>query len=170
MTLSRGVLFVGGAALLAAWFAAAADSGRQEAAAAAGATTALDRAESVAREIESQASRLHARLADAPAPSTSGRNPFSFELPKPPRATTRAEMSAAESPAVIDVPEPLPLTLSGIAEDHGARVAVLSGLGDVFLARAGDTILSRYEVVAVGADAAELKDLTTGSTIRLGLR
>ena len=169
MTLNRGVLFVGGAALLAAWFAAAADSGPQENAAPTGAATALDRAESVAREIESQASRLHARLADALAPSTSGRNPFSFELPKS-RAPRRAEMSAAESPAAIDVPEPLPLTLSGIAEDNGVRIAVLSGLGDVFLVRAGETILSRYEVVAVGADAAELKDLTTGYTIRLGLR
>jgi hypothetical protein len=72
----------------------------------------------------------------------------------------------------------MPLTLSGIAEDVGpdsdgaplVRTAVLSGLGDVFLAKAGDTILSRYEVVAIGADAVELKDLTTLRTIRLGLR
>jgi hypothetical protein len=50
------------------------------------------------------------------------------------------------------------------------RTAVLSGLGDVFLVRAGDVVASRYEIVAVGADAVELKDLATGRTFRIGLR
>ena len=50
------------------------------------------------------------------------------------------------------------------------RTAILSGLGDVFLVKAGEIVASRYEVVAVGADAVELRDLGTGRTLRLGLR
>jgi hypothetical protein len=181
MQVSRGVLIVGGVALLAAWFAAAADRQDPPAAAPARDGATLDQAEALARDIEAQSARLHARLATAPTPRTDGRNPFAFDV----RRATRAQMPApqgevSESPSAIEIPEPPPLTLSGIAEEgtgvagvaEGApvRIAVLSGLGDVFLARAGDTILGRYEVLGVGADAAELKDLTTGRTIRLGLR
>jgi hypothetical protein len=71
--------------------------------------------------------------------------------------------SADEMLPALSIPEPPPFSLSGIAEDDGAegvriRTAVLSGLGDVFLAKAGDTILERYQVVAVGAAAGEWRD------------
>jgi hypothetical protein len=180
MQVSRGVLFVGGAALLAAWLAAAADRARQPVETPAPRdASALDRADALARDIQAQAARLRARLAAAPVPRASGRNPFTFDAP-PARRDHAREIgtAAAETPAAIEILEPPPLSLSGIAEEEGTgaaagtreRIAVLAGLGDVFLARAGDTILARYEVVAVGADAAELRDLTTGRTIRLGLR
>lgn len=178
MQVSRGVLIVGGVALLAAWFAAAADRQDPPAAAPARDGSTLDQAEALARDIEAQSARLHARLANAPTPRPDGRNPFAFDVPRATRGRGPAPQGeVSESPATIEIPEPPPLTLSGIAEEgtgvaEGApvRIAVLSGLGDVFLARAGDTILGRYEVLGVGADAAELKDLTTGRTIRLGLR
>jgi hypothetical protein len=180
MTAKRGVLIAGGAALLAAWFAAAADRDRQAVPESAGGETSLlDRTDALSREIQSQSTRLRSRLAHAPEPAGSGRNPFAFDTPRvAPPSRPPMLIPAAGSPAAIDIAEPPPLTLSGIAEEEGAgelagtrwRVAVLSGFGDVYLARAGDTVLSRFEVVQVGADAAELKDLTTGRTIRLGLR
>jgi hypothetical protein len=178
MNAKRGVLFVGGAALLAAWLAAAADQDRQAPdAPAPHEVSALDRAEHLARDIQSQAARLRARVAAAPEPAGSGRNPFIFHVrPAAPRSAPRVSAgSADEMLPALSIPEPPPLSLSGIAEDEGAegvriRTAVLSGLGDVFFAKAGDTILERYEVVAVGADAVELRDLTSGRTIRLGLR
>lgn len=179
---SRAAALVAGAGLVAAWLAAAAD--RQTPPVVSGAdrdSTALVRAEQLAQEIESQAARLRTRLASAPQPAPSERNPFSFQV-SPPRPTRMPVAAASvDDPAALPIPaapEPAPLTLSGIAEEASAddkaatpvRTAVLSGFGDVFLAKAGDTLAGRYQVTAVGADAVELKDLTTGRTIRLGLR
>lgn len=179
---SRAAALVAGAGLVAAWLAAAADHQPSPAVTAARDSTALARAEQLAQEIESQATRLRARLAAAPQPSASDRNPFSFQAPSP-RATRGSQLPqvSLDAPAVLpteSLAEPEPLTLSGIAEDTATdgkaavlvRTAVLSGFGDVFLAKAGDTIAGRYEVVLVGADAVEIKDLANGRTIRLGLR
>ena len=176
---NRIVLFAGAAAVLAAWLAATADQERMRPASSGARDLAeVERAESVARDIQSQAALLRARLATAPAPSTRGRNPFVF--PPPPAAPPRESSSASAPsfdhvPPAPTVPEPPPFSLSGIAEDDTAeggriRIAVLSGMGDVFLAKAGDLVQDRYSVIAVGADAVELKDLSTGRTIRLGLR
>lgn len=185
---SRAVLFVAGAGLVAAWLAAAAD--RQATPDASAADPSRDanlaRAEHLAEEIQSQATRLHAHLAAPPQPAISGRNPFTFEEPSsraPRRAATTAATAgrALEAALAASEPEPPPLTLSGIAEDPAGsddagkpappiRVAVLSGYGEVFLAKVGETIASRYQVTAIGADAVEVNDLLTGRTIRLGLR
>lgn len=177
----RAVALVGGG-LLATWLVAAAQQPRQAAPppddtqAAAEAST-VDRAELMAREIQSQAARLRGRLAVAPQPRDDGRNPFAFvDRPRPSSARlARAPSAPLEAdPPVISIPEPPPFTLSGIAEDGAAdapiRTAVLAGFGDVFLVKAGDTVASRYRVVAVSADAVELEDLSDGRTIRLGLR
>ncbi len=178
MSTKRGVQFVGGAALLAAWLVAAADQDREgQAAPASRDGSALDRAETLARDIQSQAARLRARLATAPEPGGSSRNPFAFHVPPPqPRPVPRgATRPAGDLRPALSVPEPPPFSLSGIAEDENPagvriRTAVLSGMGDVFLVKAGDTVRERYSVIAVGADAVELNDLVTGRTIRLGLR
>ncbi|HSL20514.1 MAG TPA: hypothetical protein VK886_03200 [Vicinamibacterales bacterium] len=171
--LTRATLFVGGAGLLAAWLAAAADD--QPAPRADVASPALVRAEQLAVEIQAQAARLRERLASAPRPAAGGRNPFALdERSARPGAARVAAAMADEIPAVVTVPEPPLLVLSGIAEDGApgatVRTAILSGLGDVFLVKAGDVVASRFEVVAVGADAVELRDLGTGRTIRLALR
>jgi hypothetical protein len=184
LTGSRAVVFVAGAGLVAVWFAAAAD--RQPNIAASETQRrerdGLVRAERLADEIQSQASRLRTRLAGAPQPTLTGRNPFMFQAR--PRTLGQDRVHAApidsglETALAATPPEPPPIALSGVAEDStGAgnsattvRIAVLEGYGDVFLARVGETIASRYQVTAIGADTAELKDLLTGRTIRLGLR
>ncbi len=177
---SRAAAFVAGAGLV-AWLAAAAD--RQPSLPAsrpARDTSSLARAERLAQDIQSQAMRLRTRLAAAPQPAPSGRNPFSLQAPAAPARSARASAALNEPPGTeaISVPEPEPFTLSGIAEEIAdaakpappVRTAILSGFGEVFLARAGETIASRYEITVVGADAVEMKDLATGRTIRLGLR
>ena len=65
--------------------------------------------------------------------------------------------------------------MSGIADKTGedgkiVRTAVISGLGQLFFAKAGDNVTTRYTVAAIGADAVELRDATTGETMRLALQ
>lgn len=181
---SRAALYVAGAGLVAAWFAAAAD--RQSVTTSDVAVRQQDprlaRAEHLAEEIESQAVRLRAHLARPPQPTISGRNPFAFQARvdrerRSDQARVASVEHSLEATFATTAPEPPPVTLSGIAEEPSAdersaapvRTAVLSGYGEVFLAKVGETIASRYEVTAIGADAVELKDLLTGRTIRLGL-
>ena len=63
----------------------------------------------------------------------------------------------------------------GIADKTGedgtmVRTAVISGSGQLFFAKVGDTVTTRYTVTAIGADAVELRELTTGETLRLALQ
>jgi hypothetical protein len=180
MHLSRGVAWIGGAAMLATWFIAAAGQGgsRSTPAVIADESRHLTETERAAVEIQQQADRLRSRLVVAPAPSEARRNPFVFrtrEVQSARDVSTTPESAAAEpAAAAAPLPEPDPFTLSGVATDENpegpVRTAVLSGLGDVFLVKAGDIVASRYEIVAVGADAVELKDVTSGRTFRIGLR
>lgn len=181
MKASREIVAIGGTALLVAWIAAAADLARAPRVVVVEheRPRELTRAERIAADIESQSVRLRARLATAPMPSAKGRNPFRFSEPAARRVHPAAIPQAAESDAAAaapgaSAPLTIPLTLSGIAEDTSAagtiRTAVLSGLGDVFLAKPGDVILSRFQIVAVGADAVEILDTASGATVRLGLR
>ena len=66
------------------------------------------------------------------------------------------------------------MKLSGIAEDATpdglVRTAILSGSGELFVAKEGDTVAERYRVVKISADVVELADLTEGTTVRLALR
>jgi len=73
------------------------------------------------------------------------------------------------------VPAPPRLVLSGIAEDDEgsgvpARVAVISGAGDVWLVRAGGVVAGRYRVERVDADAVHLLDLRDGPRLVLRFR
>ncbi len=67
-----------------------------------------------------------------------------------------------------------PFTLTGIAEnkkdDATERTAILSGNNQIYFAKAGDRLIGLYDVVAVGADAIELRELPSGQIVRLGLR
>ena len=50
------------------------------------------------------------------------------------------------------------------------RTAVISGLGQLFFAKVGDNVTTRYTVTAIGADAVELRDVDDGETLRLALQ
>jgi hypothetical protein len=71
-------------------------------------------------------------------------------------------------------PEPK-LSLIGIAEDQAAsgltRTAILADEAEnLIMVTIGHTVLGRYRVEAIGADAVELKNVETNSVRRLGLR
>lgn len=127
-------------------------------------------------DVQAQAGRLRERLAQAPAPSATERNPFRFAQRQaaPSRRAVGPTAPVIEAPIVLEVREPA-LQLIGVAEnttkDGVVRTAMIAG-GDneLMMVAAGQRILGRYDVVAVGADAVELKDVQTGGIRRLLLR
>jgi hypothetical protein len=175
MTVRRAVVYGGTCCLLAAWLASAASTTRrrppayQEANAAG--TTAT---ETLASEVQAHAARLRERLASAPRPQLPHRNPFTFQ----PRPSVPARPAARPDPAIAAeplVPSEPTLALIGIAEDRGpdglVRTAVITDDADgVFVLAVGETLLERYRVEAIGADAVELKDVATNAVRRLVLR
>ena len=64
--------------------------------------------------------------------------------------------------------------LSGIAEDTGdegpVRLAFISGGGQLFMVKEGETVTPRYRVAKISADVVELTDVIDNSTRRLALR
>jgi hypothetical protein len=139
------------------------------------APAASSSAGSVAGDLRQEAARLRARLGEAPTPSPHARNPFQFEA-RPSRASRGPVSGPAAMPETVPVPPAPPaLTLMGIAATTTAagpeRTAILGGPADaVYMVTVGQRIADRYEVTAIGADAVELKDLTTGGYRRLALR
>lgn len=101
-------------------------------------------------------------------PRSGSRNPFSFEARRP-----EPIASNLPPPPIVDSGprEERPLfTLIGMAEEGGARTAIISGLDQLFLVKVGEMVTGRYQVAAIGADAVELTDLSSGTTLRLALR
>jgi hypothetical protein len=130
------------------------------------------RGAALAGEIE----RLHERLAPSTAPSTPGRNLFTFHAaavrPVAPIVTAPAPHAAlTEFPAPLAQPA---LKLSGIAEDAGPdgpiRIAFISGEGQLFMVKEGETLTPRYRVAKISPDVVELTDVIDNSTRRLALR
>lgn len=129
-------------------------------------------------DVQMQAGRLRKRLETAPAP-TPVRNPFSFaERSAPVVRQSRPAVAPAPAfmpPPPVAAPEPS-LQLIGIAEKKVGDVVVRTAMlapGDadsLIMATAGQKILGAYEVVAIGVDAVELKDLVTGTIRTLVLR
>jgi hypothetical protein len=175
MTANRAAAYFAGCALLGAWLASAASTSRD------GRRPAPREPEpsptaTLARDVQAQAVRLRDRLAAAPVPRAPHRNPFTFadRAPAPPPPVTRA----VETP--IDIPAPPPpepvLALIGVAENQTPKglvrtAMIINEAEDLMMAAVGESVLGgRYQVVAIGADAVELKDTTTGATRRLGLR
>jgi hypothetical protein len=128
-------------------------------------------------DIDEAAARLRTRQRESPAPREGGRNPFDYAhmtAPTPAAAPTPPPADAI-APAPPAAPPPPLFTLSGIADKTGedgkpVRTAVISGLGQLFFAKVGDAVGGRYTVAAIGADAVELRDMTTGETVRLALQ
>jgi hypothetical protein len=50
------------------------------------------------------------------------------------------------------------------------RTAIISGFGDIFLVKEGDSVTLRYRVAKISPDAVELTDLTDNTPLRLALR
>ena len=170
-----------GAALLVACLAAANMPSEDPPSPARAARPAPVGPEILASDVRAQAARLQARMAQAPVPDPSPRNPFSFGLPaRAARAAVNHDgmVHAAVAPDVapVSIAPPLPsLTLMGIAEESlpagPRRTAVIGGEGDtIYMVVEGQPVGTRYKVTKIGADAVELEDLLTHGYRRIGLR
>ncbi len=162
-TLSLGL----GAGAVVAWLAAAGTSGsRPIAPQLREATYAV---ETSGAQLASEISRLHERLRPTTAPLQS-RDLFRYASRSP---STLAAPRAASAPEPAPAPIAPALRLVGIAEDGEdaavVRTAILSGFGDLFLAKEGETVTSRYRVSRISSDAVELMDSLDQTTLRLGL-
>ena len=175
MNLKRTTTIAVVGAALAAWLAGAATSNHVIPSVAVHRPEGIEqRGAALAVEIE----RLHERLAPSAAPRTPGRNLFTFHAPAAKPMPAPVAPAAAPRPALSEfVPAPLslpPLKLAGIAEDAGAdgpvRIAFISGEGQLFMVKEGDTVTPRYRVAKISADVIELTDVIDNSVRRLALR
>jgi hypothetical protein len=119
--------------------------------------------DAIAVEVRSEAARLHARMADAPTPSSNPRNPFAFGAAlRTPRPASREGMVTAAvapdpAPAIAAAP---PLLLMGIAEEtsaSGPRRTRLSGHADTIYGRGRGFRRRPLQGHEIGADAVELE-------------
>lgn len=172
MNLKRTTTIAVVGAALAAWLAGAATSNHAIPPAPVVQETSVEkRGAELAREIE----RLHERLAPAVTPRSPGRNLFTFRSmavrAAPPAAAAPQAALTEFAPAPIALP---PLKLAGIAEDAGAdgpaRMAFISGDGQLFMVKEGETVTPRYRVAKISADVVELTDVIDNSVRRLALR
>ncbi len=172
MKLRRIVWFGVSVLALASWIASASTSGVR------GPTaplppvkpSAVDRSMVI---LQSEVDRLHERLGPTAAP-TKSRDLFRFTTRAPRRPIMSAAAEAVPDAVVPQPPARPSLTLIGVAEDvtpEGiVRTAIVSGLGDVFLVKPGDTIRSQYRIEQVSGDAVQVVDTATAATITLALR
>jgi hypothetical protein len=153
---------------LAAWFAAAASTGVRPMKPVASSRAQIDlRGAALNAEIE----RLHDRLRPSVAPEH-GRNLFEFS-----HGRRSASPAATAAPVVAVAPPPAPVEpafkLIGIAEDNGARTAILSSPSQLLMVHEGDNVVtggSTYRVSGISADAVELKSTSDESLLRLALK
>jgi hypothetical protein len=171
----KSTAVAGLATVAATWVASYAPTGRPNAPRSTAPTVA--QTETVAAEIQHEADRLHARLAQVRAYRDPRRNPFQFnarrrarQQPRPEPAVTIEDLPDEPSPA----PPTLRITLAGIAEDkvgdEQVRTAIISTPDDVLLVKVGDSIGGQFTVAAIAADSVELVRVDTGATVRLALK
>jgi len=170
MNRNRTAMIVAGAALL-AWLAGAATSNHAIQPAPVVEPRLI---ESRGAELADEIARLHERLRPVATPRRPARNLFAY------RAIPAAAAAPAPTPALTETaPAPAPLSLpalklAGIAEDSGAdgpeRIAFISGEGQLFMVKEGETVTQRYRVTKISADVVELIDLGDSSIRRLALR
>ena len=174
MNVKRTAQFVliGGAA--AVWLAAAATSGDR--APRTVEATDVTPVEPHAAALAAEIARLHDRPKPVALPRQAVRNPFVFastarrsaERPGPTRESPQHDTL---TPTVALPPV---LKLVGLGEDvtptGTVRTAILSGSGDLVLAKEGDTVAGRYRVLRISSEIVELSDVIDGSTRRLVLK
>jgi hypothetical protein len=98
------------------------------------------------------------------------RNPFAFGAVEQHLPISVGKAAAAESIPPIEAPPEPNLVLLGLAEDGLTRTAMIGFGDDLVMATEGETIVGRYRVAKVAADAIELTDLVSGTTRRLFLK
>lgn len=125
-------------------------------------------------ELAAEIDRLHERLRPAAVPQQPARNLFQFSTARslPVVASAPAPPAHTEAPAIQPPPA---IVLIGIAEDIAAdgtpvRTAIISGLGQLFLVKEGDTVTDRYRVAKISAEAVELSQASDGTPLRLVLK
>jgi hypothetical protein len=175
MTAKRAAGYCGGGLLLLAWLSYAAGASRSASdAQESSAPVETSGTESLASEIQSQTARLKTRMAAAPTPQEPYRNPFVFGARETTAPRARREVPVTP-PAPALPPEPA-IELIGVTTNQSpngpVRTAVISALsGELFLVKEGETIVTRYRVGPVTADAVDLIDLAVpGTTRRLVLK
>jgi hypothetical protein len=164
-------LWLGGGGLVATWFAVTPNQGVP-----ASAPTTLQKPaaleEPSADDLRAQAARLRERTR-AVTLSAATRNPFRFNESRV-AATPRESAVPPLTVAPIAPPAALPpaLTLNGVTgketPDGLRRTAVLSGDGQMYFVREGDSVAGRYIVVTIDPEAVVLRD-ADGVETRLGL-
>jgi hypothetical protein len=119
-------------------------------------------------ELAAEVARLRARLRPSEQLQDPARNLFEFSA----RASRSAPAAppAPLEPAAVSAPlVPPPFTLIVFASEGAVRTAIISGSGDLFLAREGDSITAQYRVIRIDADGVELGALD-GRTVTLTLQ
>jgi hypothetical protein len=173
MNVKRTVMISAAGGAVAVWIAAAATSNTR--AVVPVVSTKTNVVDKSGADLAVEVRRLHERLRPSDTPIHS-RDLFRYAA----RSSPSFGASAPASPVGPAPPEQppaaavLPLKLEGLAEDRGdqgpVRTAIISGFGDIFLVKEGDSVTLRYRVVKISADAVELTDLTDNAPLRLALR
>jgi hypothetical protein len=169
MTKKRIVILMAVLGALATWLAAAATSGVGHVKPVSLAAPRIDlHGAALAAEIE----RLHDRLRPTASPDH-GRNLFQFAPQRVQLAPTReqsAPVAAVASPPPAAAPLESPFKLIGIAENSGARTAILTSPNQLFMIKDSEILDARYRVTAISSDAVELADIADGHVLRLALK
>jgi hypothetical protein len=166
-------IVVGGAALL-AWLAGAATSNHTIPSVVVSQPAPI---EMRGAELANEIARLQERLRPSATPRQPGRNLFAFRaIAAPtPAAIVAVPPPRPASSASLPIGPALPaLKLAGIAEDAGAdgpvRTAIISGEGQLYIAKEGENVTARYRVAKISPDVVELVDVGDGTIRRLALR
>ena len=162
------IVVVGGA--LAAWLWAAGTSNVHVSQPPVATKTAVEKS---GAELADEIARLRERLRPAVMPQQNGRNLFQFGAARSNPAPVTRPSDPRELPPVPAPPPPPAFKLSGVAEDSGPRgpirTAIISGQGELFLAKEGDQVTPRYRVLKISVDVVELVDVETSAILRLAL-
>jgi hypothetical protein len=96
----------------------------------------------------------------------SRRDPFEFDLPKPPAPPPAPPVAVPPSPP--PGPPPVPLAGMGFSEKAGgAREAYVSDGEEVYVVHEGETFAMRFKVLKITSTLIEIEDETTHQTVQL---
>jgi hypothetical protein len=181
MNLKRTAIICVGGAAIAAWLSAAIAPARPPISTVATVPAPVDASGAA---LASEIARLREHLRPTSAPRQAMRNPFLFGSPRR-KASTSVDAPAATDSGInaiapdVSGERPFGLSLAGIAEDRdpatnaSIRTAIISGRGQLFLAKQGDTVYdggTAYTVGTISADAVDLAPAGDAVARRLVLR